>query len=76
MSDDPARLRRRSVSVAGHRTSVSLENAFWSALKEIARREGRPLNRLIAEVDAARTGNLSSALRVFALERASTGTTR
>lgn len=65
--DDPAALRKRSVVVAGHRTSVSLENAFWAALADLARDRGVSLNVLVTEIDAGRTGNLSSALRVHAL---------
>ena len=58
--------------IDGHRTSVSLEPAFWQALKDIAARRGDSLNRLVAAVDrergAAGGSNLSSALRVFVLE--------
>jgi predicted DNA-binding ribbon-helix-helix protein len=60
---------KRSVTIAGHRTSVSLEEPFWEALREIAKARGQSLNKLITEVDAGRapgTG-LSSALRVFVL---------
>jgi predicted DNA-binding ribbon-helix-helix protein len=64
----PAVLRKRSVTVAGHRTSVSLEAAFWNSLKEIAIARGVSLNALIAEIDSRRAGNLSSALRIFVLE--------
>ncbi len=64
-----ARLRKRSVVVAGHSTSVSLEQAFWHALKEIAARRRMPLAQVVAEVDAQRSGNLSSALRVYVLEQ-------
>ncbi len=64
----PATLRKRSVVVAGHRTSVSLETAFWAALKELAAQRGVSVNRLIADIDRTRTGNLSSAIRVFVLE--------
>ena len=64
---DPSRLRKRSVMIAGHRTSVSLEDAFWEVLKELADQRGLSLNQLVAEVDEGRSGNLSSALRVFAL---------
>lgn len=60
-------MRKRSVTIAGHRTSVSLEAPFWDALKEIADERGLSLNVLIAEVDGTRAGNLSSALRVFVL---------
>ena len=63
----PSRLRKRSVLVAGHRTSVSLEDAFWEVLKELADRRGLSINQLVAEVDEGRSGNLSSALRVYVL---------
>jgi len=65
------RVIKHSIVIAGHRTSVSLEDAFWRALKEIAARDGVSLAALVAQVDAGRgEANLSSALRVFALERA------
>lgn len=67
-TDDPAALRKHSVTIAGHRTSVSLEAAYWQALNRIAAIKGVSLNRLIAEIDEARTGNLSSAIRVFVLQ--------
>ena len=54
--------------IDGHRTSVSLENAFWEALQVIARNRGLSINQLVAEVDKGRKGNLSSALRVYALQ--------
>lgn len=63
---------KRSVSIKGHRTSISLEPPFWDALKEIAEARGLSLAGLIAEIDRARgdepAANLSSALRVFVLE--------
>ena len=59
---------KRSVAIAGHRTSVSLEAPFWTELHEIARQRGRSAQALIAEIDAGRVGqNLSSAIRVFVL---------
>lgn len=59
---------KRSISIAGHRTSVSLEEPFWAALGDIARARGIALGALVAEVDAGRGAqNLSSALRVFVL---------
>lgn len=61
-------IKKRSVLIAGHPTSLSLEAEFWSALREIARRRGQSLNQLVAGVDAKRRGNLSSALRVFVLD--------
>ena len=60
-------LRKRSVMVSGHATSVSLEQEFWEELQVIALARGVSLNRLVSEVDRTRTGNLSSALRVFVL---------
>lgn len=60
-------IRKRSVIVAGHRTSVSLEPEFWTALRDIAEQRGLSINALVAEVDKGRNGNLSSALRVFVL---------
>jgi predicted DNA-binding ribbon-helix-helix protein len=59
--------RKRSVTVAGHRTSVTLEGAFWGSLKEIADKRGKSINTLIAELDQTQPENLSSALRVFIL---------
>ena len=64
----PQDLRKHSVVIAGHRTSVSLEGAFWRALNDIAEARGVSLNRLIAEIDAGRSGNLSSAIRVHVLD--------
>jgi predicted DNA-binding ribbon-helix-helix protein len=64
----PTRLRKRSVLIAGHKTSVSLEDAFWQALKRLATARGISLAQLIAEVDRGREANLSSTLRVFVLE--------
>lgn len=66
-----ASIVKRSVSIQGHRTSISLEDAFWEALRRIAAKRGISLAALVREVDAGRgRGNLSSALRVFALREA------
>jgi len=65
-------LIKRSVTIAGHHTSISLEPVFWTALVAAAGTQARPLNALIAEIDEARTTNLSSALRVWLFERAGT----
>ena len=60
---------KRSIVLAGHKTSVSLEDAFWSGLKEIAGKRLLTLSTLIDTIDAQRQqGNLSSALRLFVLE--------
>ena len=67
--DSPSpRIVKRSVVVAGHRTSVSLEGPFWDELKRIAESRRTSLNQLVAEVDGRREGNLSSALRLLVLE--------
>lgn len=60
-------IRKVSVVVGGHRTSVSLEPAFWEALTEIAMRRGVSVNELVTEIDRDRETNLSSAIRVFVL---------
>ncbi len=61
-------MRKHSLVIAGHATSVSLEQEFWDELKEIADRRGIALAALIAEVDAGRAEkNLSSALRLHVL---------
>jgi len=78
----PARaVRKRSVTIAGHRTSVSLEQAFWDALRRVADARGLSVAAMIGEIDAAngrlpgpeRAANLSSALRVYILEQARAG---
>jgi predicted DNA-binding ribbon-helix-helix protein len=66
-------LVKRSVTIQGHRTSLSLEPIFWEALRQAAADEGTPLNALVAEIDEARTTNLSSAIRVWLFERAQRG---
>ena len=58
---------KRSIVIAGRKTSVSLEDAFWRALKEIASTRRLTLSALVAGIDAGRTGNLSSAIRLFVL---------
>jgi len=60
---------KRSVRIAQHNTSISLEPEFWDELKALASRENLSLNQLVAKVDALRTGNLSSALRLYVLKR-------
>lgn len=65
----PRRLsQKHSVTVAGHRTSITLEVAFWDSLKEIAIAKDKSVNCLIAEIDVAQPENLSSALRVYILD--------
>jgi predicted DNA-binding ribbon-helix-helix protein len=60
---------KRSIVIAGHKTSVSLEDAFWRGLKEIAQSRGVTLSDLVAAIDSERQlGNLSSAVRLFVLD--------
>lgn len=60
---------KRSFSIAGHRTSVSLEASFWDALKQIADGEPVPLAQLVARIDKQRSGcGLSTAIRLHILE--------
>jgi predicted DNA-binding ribbon-helix-helix protein len=68
-------VRKYSVSLHGHRTSFSLEEEFFAALREIAEKRGQSMAALIAEVDENRAegDNLSSALRVFVLGVVRTG---
>ncbi|HVC50790.1 MAG TPA: ribbon-helix-helix domain-containing protein [Stellaceae bacterium] len=64
---------KRSVRIAGHATSVSLEAAFWQALGEIALRRQVSVAALVATIDAERRGGLSSAIRLFVLDSARRG---
>ncbi len=65
---------KRSVMIAGHRTSVSLEDGFWQALTDLATAEGRSVQALVGTIDAGRgERNLSSAIRLFILDAARTG---
>jgi predicted DNA-binding ribbon-helix-helix protein len=60
---------KRSIVVAGHKTSVSLEDAFWKCLKDIANSRELTLSELVASIDTdRRQGNLSSAIRLFVLD--------
>ncbi len=69
------RPEKHSLTLRGHRTSVSLEPEFWRAFRDLAVRDGRPLNDLAAEIDAARgdARGLASAIRVYVLERLGAG---
>lgn len=60
---------KRSIVIAGHKTSVSLEDAFWTGLKEIAQGKDMTLSDMVASIDSGRgDGNLSSAIRLFVLD--------
>jgi len=63
-------IKKRSINILGHQTSISLEEEFWDILKDIAEREDLSMNKLIAKIDDARdpmTYNLSSAIRIYIL---------
>lgn len=73
---DPQSVRKHSVTIAGHRTSVSLEEAFWDLLRGIAAARGQSISELVTEIDRERRGNLSSAIRVFVLTEIAAGLDR
>ena len=63
---------KRSIVIDGHKTSVSLEDAFWTVLKDIAHAECATVSKIVADIDKKRKlGNLSSAIRLFVLDRKS-----
>jgi len=63
--------KKRSLTIAGHRTSITLEDAFWRSLKSTAEEQGLTVAALVAEIDAARgEAGLSAAIRVYLLTRA------
>ena len=65
---------KRSIVLAGHKTSVSLEDAFWDGLKDIAKHQRKTLSDLVGSIDTNREhGNLSSALRLFVLTKSLSG---
>ena len=59
--------KKHSITINGHRTSITLESVFWESLKEIATVQKKSINALISEIDATQPENLSSALRIFIL---------
>ena len=71
---DPKDIRKHSVNLGGHKTSISLENIFWDHIKNFAADRGLTVNQLLTEIDLDRTGNLSSAARVFVLENITNNT--
>jgi predicted DNA-binding ribbon-helix-helix protein len=70
---------KRSLTIARHRTSISLEDAFWDALTDLARSEGKSIARLVGEIDKRRSEtplprpSLSAAVRLYVLERTKRG---
>lgn len=65
---DDAELKKHSVTIAGHRTSISLERCFWRHLRLIAQQKDLSINELVRQLDEARAGSLSGAIRAFVLQ--------
>ena len=63
------RIAKRSIVIAGHKTSVSIEEQFWSALKGIARDQRMSLSTIVLNIKTGRQGNLSSSIRLYVLDR-------
>jgi len=65
-----SQVMKRSIVVGGHKTSVSVEEPFWSGMKQISGERGKTLSELVSEINTSRRqGNLSSAIRLFVLDR-------
>jgi predicted DNA-binding ribbon-helix-helix protein len=62
-------LKKHSLTLNGHRTSISLEPIFWEHLNTLAKKQNQSLQQLIESIDKTRTGNLSSAIRVYVVEK-------
>ena len=60
-------MRKHSVELSGHRTSIALEDEFWQELKNIAKRKNASVRQILIQIDDTHTGNLSSAVRLFVL---------
>ncbi len=65
---EEAKLEKHSVTISGHRTSISLERGFWKHLRILAAERNLSINELVRQLDEARAGSLSGALRVFVLQ--------
>ena len=66
-------MHKYSVTIAGHQTSISLEEEFWLGIKKIAREKNIPLNKLISIIDKKQPSNLSSAVRIYVLKNLQLG---
>lgn len=62
------RLKKHSLTLRGHRTSISLEEIFWAQLQTIAKKQNQSVQQLIESIDKTRAGNLSSAIRVYIVQ--------
>ena len=60
-------MKKHSVELSGHRTSIALEDEFWEQLKEIAKQKNTSVRQILMQIDNAHQGNLSSAVRLFIL---------
>lgn len=69
MKKEASQFLKKSVTLHGHKTSISLEKAFWTILEVTAEREKVSLTQLIQSIDENREGNLASSLRLYALEK-------
>ena len=66
---DDAKLQKHSVTISGHRTSISLEKGVWRHLRAMAEQDGISINELVRQIDEARAGSLSGALRTYVLQK-------
>ncbi len=66
--ETPNIIKKRSVIISGHSTSVTLEAPFWDALRSISREKDVSINHLISDIDNKNNGNLSSAIRIYVLQ--------
>ncbi len=66
MTDD-CHIKKHSIVIHGHATSITLENIFWRVLKIIATEQKKSISQILMEIDTNREGNLSSAVRIFVL---------
>ena len=64
-----SKIAKRSIVIAGHKTSVSIEDPFWCVLKEIARDQRMSLSNVVLNIKTGRQGNLSSSIRLYVLDR-------
>lgn len=65
---DDIQIKKRSVCIAGHSTSLTIEDEFWDLFKDIVQRRKTSINALISEIDERNTRNLSSAVRIYVLK--------
>ena len=64
---DDYEIKKHSITLKGHPTSITLENIFWRTLSDIAKEKGKTVSQILNEIDSKRSGNLSSAVRIYVL---------